>query len=428
MTDIGRRRLAWMMAGGVFGAVILYGVTRLGGVPQGRLASEILWMILPLVPAAAGMLILRSRPENPIGWLLMAWALGIVLAGVSSVPLAGLDQAPDSPGFWMLTAIWFDGASWVFLIYPIFLILLVFPTGRLPSPRWRWLVWLAAVSVVAFGVLTALSEEFEPELGDWTVTNPIGFIGDPFWEEIFPLPWTLQLLILTFGSGAAIFSRFRRGSGDERHQIKWLAYAVGVFVVVYTFLAVASDWELGATFDILFTLSIMAIPVAIAVAVLRYRLYDIDLVISRTLVYGALALFFTGVYVGIVVGVGSLLGADEAAPLPFVATVLIAVAFQPLRDRFQKVADRVAYGRRATPYEALSEFSRRLSATSDSLLEQVVRSLIDGTSAEQAAVWVRQGDVLIRSRSWPTGDVEPEAYAVDVENIPGTDRTAWVTH
>ena len=428
MTDVGRRRLAWLLAGAVFAGGAFYAVASVALLSGERLAAELMWMLLPAVTVPAAMLILRPRPDNPIGWWLMAWALGLVLSGLSNIPIATLDQAPESPGLWTLAAIWFNGFSWVFLIYPIFFLLLLFPTGRLPSSRWRWLPWLAAVSVTFFVVVTALAERFESGFGGWSVANPIGFIGDRFWAEIFPLPWTIQLLVLAFGSATAVFSRFRRGSPDERHQIKWLAYAVGVFIAVYAFLAVASDWELGLAIDVLFVLSIMAIPTAIAVAVLRYRLYDIDLVISRTLVYGALALFITGVYVGIVVGVGSFLGADDAAPLPFVATVLVAVAFQPLRDRFQKIADRVAYGRRATPYEALSNFSRRLSATSDSLLEQVVRSLIDGTSAEQAAVWVRQGDVLVRSRSWPADDVEPQAYPFDVETIPGTDRTAWVTH
>jgi hypothetical protein len=420
--------LAWALAGLVFAVIAIFAPTFLDGLSGVEIFMEFVWMSLPAVTATAALLILIPRPGNPIGWVLMLWAAGMVLSGISAIPLAGFDQAPESPGFWLLAATWFNWSSWVLLIYPIYHLLLIFPTGHLPSPRWRWLVWLEVGSLIGFALLTLFSETLETDSGDWVIANPVGFIDSASWSAIV---LAILQLVLTFGSGASTLFRYRRAEAVERQQLKWLLYAAALFVVVFASTVVISDWAaLPLVLDVLFALSIAAVPVAIAVAVLRFRLYDIDLVISRTLVYGALALTITGVYVAVVVGIGSLLSGDNETMLPFVATFIIAVVFQPLRRRLQKVANRVAYGRRATPYEALSDFSHRLSATDDNLLEQVVRSLADGTSAKQAAVWVRQGDVLVRSRTWPTEEpaTEAEVAGIGVETIPGTDHTAWVTH
>ncbi|HJR91965.1 MAG TPA: histidine kinase [Acidimicrobiia bacterium] len=421
-----RRILAWGMTLAVFTVAGTFLATSMGQFGQ-PFVAELAWLLLPCITALASLLILSSRPDNSIGWVLMAWAVGMVLSGVAPLPLVGFDEASELTILtWFL--IWFAGVSWVLLIYPIFHLFMVFPTGRLPSKRWRWLLWLELGSLALFLALTVFSTNVEFDVLGILVPNPIGFIGDDFWSRWFPIPWTAILLLLTLGSASAAFFRYRQAAPEERMQIKWLLYAISVFVVVYAALAVGSDWELGAGVDVVFALSLAGIPVTIALAVVKFRLYDIDAVISRTLVYATLALFITGAYVGVVVGLGSLLGSDDAAPLPFVATVFVAVLFQPLRERLQKVADRVAYGRRATPYEALSAFSRRLSATDESLLDQAVRSLVDGTSARQAAVWVREGDMLVRSRVWPGDSADPETCPVGVEVIPGTDQTAWVTH
>src|SRR5260370_3100425 len=151
----------------------------------------------------------------------------------------------------------------------------------------------------------------------------------------------------------------------------------------------------------------MLFLIAVMVAILKYRLYDIDVGISRTLVYGALAAFITAVYVGIVVGVGTLVGSGGKPNLvlSIVATAIVAVAFQPVRERLQKIANRLVYGRRATPYEVLAQFSERVAETyaGDEALPRMARVLAEGTGAERADVWLRAGSTLRLTASWPDG-------------------------
>jgi signal transduction histidine kinase len=192
-----------------------------------------------------------------------------------------------------------------------------------------------------------------------------------------------------------------------------------------------------------FLLAILGLPVATGVAILRYRLYDIDVVISRTLVYGALAAFITAVYVGIVVGVGTLVGngGQPNLVLSIIATAVVAVAFQPLRERLQKVANRLVYGRRATPYEVLSEFSQRVAETyaANEALPRMAMVLAEGTGAERAIVWLRSGDHLKPAATWPPPEAtngaapqetpEPVTISNDaVPDIPGADKVVPVRH
>jgi len=182
-------------------------------------------------------------------------------------------------------------------------------------------------------------------------------------------------------------------------------------------------------------LGLVLVPVAAAIAVLKYRLYDIDVVISRTLVYGALAAFITAVYVGIVVGIGTLIGSggQPNLALSIVATAVVAVAFQPVRERLQKVANRLVYGKRATPYEVLSQFSERVAesyAASD-VLPRMARVLAEGTGAAHAAVWLRSGSMLRQAALWPKGSEPAEPSRMVGDSLPqmvGTDRAVEVRH
>ena len=231
----------------------------------------------------------------------------------------------------------------------------------------------------------------------------------------------------------ALVRRFRRSTGIERLQLRLLVTTASFVAILYTIallISFAGSWGVNQPtwMTILQNVSVFSfglIPIAIGVSVLRYHLFDIDVVINRALLYGTIAVVITAVYVGIVVGIGALVGSRGEPILSAAAAAIIAIAFQPLRTRAQRFADRLVYGERAAPYEVLSEFSERLGNTyaNDQLLPRMAAALAGGTGAVRADVWVRIGDQLVSGgdvaarrrgaprRSRPTdddpGDVSP---------------------
>ncbi|MGZ8603957.1 MAG: histidine kinase, partial [Actinomycetota bacterium] len=220
------------------------------------------------------------------------------------------------------------------------------------------------------------------------------------------------------GSLVSLVQRFRRSTGIERLQLRWLVTAAGTVGVLYASTLVLSwgtTWQTDATpgwLEVLQALSLASfgmIPIAIGVGVLRYRLFEIDVVINRALLFGAMAIFISGVYVAIVVGVGALVGSQASPVLSAAAAAVVALAFQPVRRSAQRFADRLVYGERATPYEVLSEFSERLgnAYANDELLPRMARALAEGTGASRADVWVRVGDRLRSEAAWPPDAPRP---------------------
>lgn len=273
---------------------------------------------------------------------------------------------------------------WVFLTFGLFVFfVLLFPDGRLPSARWRWVVRL----VVAGAVLTAIQTAwiFRPVATESyeVLQSRIGSTSGSIWDDLMGV-WFVMAAV---GMAAAIVGmvlKWRRSKGEERLQFRWVGFAM-IVLIVTNFLSLFGVHSplIGAVTGVFFV-------VALGVAITKYRLYDIDLVISRTLVYGALALFIGAVYVGVVVITGSTVASGDSpnAVVTIAATALIAAAFQPLRRRLERLASRLVYGKKATPYEVLSEFSQRVAATDEGLVDEVVESLVGGTGAETAAIWV----------------------------------------
>ena len=201
----------------------------------------------------------------------------------------------------------------------------------------------------------------------------------------------------------------------EREQLKWLVYAGGLIAAAA--LAVILIGSIGPGGNAANNLqnaitsgAVALVPIAIGIAIFRYHLYDIDVVINKTLVYGSLAVFITGVYVAIVVGLGSLAqrGARPSLALSIAATAVVAVAFQPVRAWVQRLANRLVYGRRATPYEVLADFAGRMAGAyaAEDLLPRMARILAEGTAATRADVWLKSGEVFHDGAAWP-----PEAAA-----------------
>lgn len=366
--------------------------------------DALFWAIGFVVYPIAGTIILARRPWHPIGLLLCGIGIGVGATGATGLYALAYPAAP--------VAVWLAWAShwlWVPALGGVVALVLVFPDGRLLSRTWRPAAWLlgAAVTVLLLGRM------FTPgELEDVPgFINPVG-ISAFQWPlvETGGIGWILFPAAIV-AAVASVIVRYRRARGDERAQMKWLAYATAILGAGW--IGMTAFWKgpetLAVAFSAVFNLGLMALPVAIGTAILTRRLYGIDIVISRTAVFAGLAAFITLAYVGIVVGVGSLVGGgtgDTNLELSIVATAVVAVLFQPVRDRLTRLANRLVYGRRATPYEVLSRFSAHLADTiaSEETLDRMVRLLAEGTGAERAEVWLRVGGELQLAAASPTLD------------------------
>ena len=380
--------------------------------------------------AGVGAFVASHRPANAIGWLFTAeglWAaLGV--AGLAYADYAVRSGAPPAAASWAAWA----GVSTVEAYFPLFLALLLFPDGRLPSRRWRPAVWLILAANGLLLVLTATSDVAFAQAAPG-VTAPVRLI-----PHRIAGPWLdnleVVMLFLFILSAAGCAVRYRRSGGVVRQQIKWFAYAGIVAAFGFVILAFTTNDPVIA-FIVLFPF----VPVAAGIAIMKYRLYDIDVVISRTIVYGSLAAFITAVYVLVVVGIGSLgsgsmpAGSRTNLGLSILATAVVAVAFQPVRERVQRLANRLVFGKRATPYEALSEFAGRMGGTfaAADVLPRMARVLAEGTGADRAVVWLRDGAELAAGAYWPTEGEPPARVGFAggaTPAITGADRVALVYH
>ena len=253
---------------------------------------------------------------------------------------------------WLTTWSWNPGILLLFTF-----LLLLFPDGQLPSGRWRPLAWLAGMAIVLGTVPVAITGW---PLPDRLLAN-LGDNAPAAAPTSFKIAYNIQVAGILIGFALGLFCtgslilRIRRASGDKRQQLKWFTYAAAVLVV-----AIIVTSPLVHAPLIVATLSFPLLPIASAVAILKYRLYDIDVVINKTVVVTSLVAFATAVYLAVVVGIGSLIGKTNNVVLSILATAIVAVAFQPLRARARRLANRLVYGNRATPYEVLSEFSDRV--------------------------------------------------------------------
>ncbi|HEX6286258.1 MAG TPA: hypothetical protein VFZ80_02145 [Acidimicrobiia bacterium] len=300
-----------------------------------EVVGTIVYLLVGPTYAVTGAVIVSRQPRNSVGWMLMAVATGMFVSVLADIFAPGQPSESTTAGSLVLLAV--ASVSWVFFIFPVFHILLTFPDGHVLSPRWRVLVWLEG-SMVAFMMFTALfSEEIVNVDESWSVANPIGFIPESLFDVVFEQAWDKLLLVLVIGGLTSIVLRFRRSHGVERQQMKSLLYAVSFFAVVYGGAAVISGGEDSGLLDLLLPVAMVGIGLAVALAVLRYRLFDIDRVMSRTVTYtvvvGLLALG--------VAGVSTVVGTQFRQPWVVAATTLgVAAAFNPLRRRVQTWVDR----------------------------------------------------------------------------------------
>jgi signal transduction histidine kinase len=364
-----------------------------------RVLVEVVVIGLPMI----GIVLASKRPENRIGWIFLAAGLmnGLEDFGVS-YGIRALVVAPGSlPAgralAWMGS--WITGIPLGLLAF----FFLLFPTGNLPSPRWRPAAWFVAGS---FALLLATELVFSTR--SWKYPFRASSLGA---SPIAPL--LVVVLAVSFViSLAAPAVRFRGSSGDERLQLKWFVTATAlVFVVLLGYIPLGScnSCSPPAVISVLAGLAFLFLWTAISIAVLKYRLYEIDVVISKAVVYGTLAVFITLVYVGLVAGVGTLVGNTRSPLLAAIAAAVIAVAFQPIRQRAGRLANRIVYGKRATPYEVLSDFAEQMAGAYpvEDILPHIARMLVEGTGAIRSDVWLLVGSELRAAGSWPRVEVAP---------------------
>ena len=355
--------------------------------------------LVAVVFGFVGALVASRQSRNAVGWIFLAVAafyelhfltvryarLGLLRDPLTSEMVAYPAARPDplplaAEAAWVAQWTWLPG-----LVALVTFVPLLFPDGRPPSPRWRWAGWAAGtgivLAVVPFGV-AAWPVRGSALLGDLDAIPELRWAAYPFAAGV------LVAGVAAVASVLALVVRFRRSRGVERQQLKWFLFAAVVLVVVtvnaFTPLN-APEWVLN--------LAIPGIAVAAGIAILRYRLYDIDLVINRSVVYAVLTALVVGTYIAVVTLLGRLFE-PSGLPVALVATGVVAVIFQPLRERLQRAVNRLMYGERDDPYTALSLLGRKLQAAipADEILPQVTETVATTLRVPYAAIELRRDD------------------------------------
>jgi hypothetical protein len=415
-------RAAWALVGLT---VVLAGVQTWAFLGWSAVRDDVrAWPVLTIgltLWAALGAVIVSRHPRHPVAWL---FVIGAVLASAGNClfdydAITTSGPAPDPAGVWPW-AVWLA----ILLDAPVpmlflALLFLLFPTGRPPSPRWRPLLW--AVVALFLGMVGSLAVLVPP----WEITLATR-------DEIFAEGWGTSPVALTLFSllllgvlaaAASVVVRARQARGVERQQLKWLAVSSSMVAVTWA-LAAFLPWEsglLGWVRVLPLQLSVIGVVAGAALAILRYRLYDLDVVVNRAIVLTASTLVVAAGYTLLVVGVGETLpaGLGDAFWPSLLATAFVALAFQPLRRRIVRVADRLVFGRRAAPYEALADFGRELAQAPsvDDLLRNVAQAVAEASGAR-----------LVRAvLELPNGDESVVSWPAAVDDETGTTAAFAVT-
>jgi signal transduction histidine kinase len=444
------RWLAWTLWG--LTVVLLVGVFVLGTLNGAEIdAEELIFSTIPILAvgtsSTVGALVASRQPANPIGWLFLLFPAGLVIAIMAeeySIYTFHTNPGGLPVGEWMAWLGRWTPLSTVVLP----LILLLFPTGTPPSPRWRWLpvVLLTGAATAALGLaLDPHHVTFGVDKGlRVRVDNPIGIER---LEGIIGPALTVAGTITLIAAVACFFAmilRFRRARGDERQQLRWLAFvgsfAVGALAVMFLLDVIGNELA-SSTFvgDVLWTVLVFSlavgVPVACGIAILKLHLYDLDVVIKKTVVFAVLAGAVALAYVVLVIALGTAVTGARVSGTFFAAVALLSLALQPMRSWARRLADRLVYGRRATPYEVLSRFTERLGdvSSAEDVAPRMAQLITEGTGARSASVWLRVGRTLRREAVWPASpaaDAPPELPMRDASlpAIPDSTAAIPMTH
>jgi signal transduction histidine kinase len=416
-----------LWSGVTLGAALL--ISALGlGVLNGTFSedpSTLLSVVSVASYAGIGALLATRVPQNPIGWLLLVIGIGLLLGGFASeYTTYTLVTNPGSLPAGVAAA-WVN--NWTFVTAALIpIVLLLFPSGHVPSPRWRWVPYAVAATLVLL-VASSMFRSGPIEVStDLHVDNPVGI--DALHAPLTVATWVggLALLAEAILAVVALILRFRNAEEEERQQVRWLAAVAGIAGVFLVLVLVTSiglpPHQSRAINDLAFLLFFICvsigIPGAVAIALLKYRLYDLDIVIKKTVLYVTVAGLLLIAFVGAAVIVGGVFGRSQRASI--IAAAAVGIAFWPALRIARRIADRIVYGGRATPYEVLTSFGRRMSETyaTDDVVGRTAQLLGTATGATNAVVWLRVGREIRPAGAWPTGETAGTPLALDGDDLP----------
>jgi hypothetical protein len=367
----------------------------------GNFLGDFLYDLILLIFITVGAFVASHRPKNPIGWIICAAAL---IWGLSDLSLEygvyALITSPGSLPFGVFVSL-LGTAGRGFAWFPIItFLLLLFPNGHLPSPRWRPLAWLIVCLLVAYPLTLLLDPtpfiNFDPRLA--TVQNPLGISGTSALFDLFNTLIILGLFATAIACIASVIIRFRRARGDERQQLKWLAYGtiMSLLIIVTIIVIIFTNINVGFLSSMLFYLPVLIIAISVGIAIMRYRLYNIDILINRTLVYGFLTALLALIYFGLIFILQSLVraltGQISQTPLVLVSSTLVIYAiFRPLRSRMQQVIDHRFYRRKYDAVKVVEAFSTTLRNEVDlnQLREHLISVVQETMQPTHVSLWVR---------------------------------------
>jgi hypothetical protein len=349
--------------------------------------------------AFIGVLIIIRQSGNNIGRLMLAVALVTALPIIYDPAFTSvLFPEPPSvltPDIWVI--LWLQGWLWLLQFVLIFQIVLRYPTGNLLSTRWNWLNAVTLGTIVLAAMVAMFSSQVGPIDSAWNVVNPVGFMPKEVTDGV-SFFWALGLCALAAGSLVSLILRFRRGNDITRQQIKWLVFAGAIMFIAAVFaLFFFSKYNASPVWlDIIFQIALMTLPLAIANAILRYRLYDIDIIIRRTLSYSILTAILGLVYFGVVVLLqyifGGLFGSSDSPLIIVISTLAIAALFNTLRARIQGFIDRRFFRSKYNAEKALADFAIvardevDIVQLSDSLLSVIEKTI----QPEKISLWSKE--------------------------------------
>ncbi|MGA9161424.1 MAG: histidine kinase [Actinomycetota bacterium] len=420
----GVRRLPWVIWGF---AVVLLAATAALGVRNGSLSEDPVFTATVIVMmvgyVSVGAFVSSRVPGNPVGWLLLATGIGFLISiATSEYARYALYTNPGSLPF-AYGAAWLNNWGFLVAVGSVMLIVALFPDGSASSPRWRWLP-PAIVADIAIGIVGSSLRAGPIDVSDAGVDpqNPTGI--QTLTPVINPLLTIVGIVGIALGVLAVVslVLRYRAATGEERQQIRWFAY-VGFLAIALLLLTIVTSFGLAegettplnnALFFGFFVMFGIGIPAAGAIAILRYRLWDLDVILKKTIVASVLVFFLTIVSLLVLLIVGGIVVGPlaDSPGIALIAGVGVGALTWPLLRLSRRIADRLVYGRRATPYEVLTQFSDRMadSYATDDVLPRMASILGAGTGAKAVTVWLVVGSELRPATTWsdrPERDPRP---------------------